>query len=139
MYCFSVLLNSTLIETFLINLKRCALIFGSEYVNNEVQCAINELEDTFKKLGEVPQLIDSNTNNINEELAEDILEITTNSEEAMILSSCQKPFFASLKQTLSSLNIVLTKHVLQTQFFNLNRSKQWNRNGCRWFLFGQIY
>ena len=106
MYCFSVLLNSTSIEIFLINLKRCALIFGSEYVNNEVQCAINELEDTFKKLGEVPQLIDNNIDNINEELAEDIL---------------------------------VTKHVLQTQFFNLNGSKQWNGNGCRWFLFGQIY
>ena len=97
MYCFSVLLNSTSIEIFKINLKRCALIFGLEYVNNEVQCAINELEDTFKNYGEVHQLIDSNINNINEELAENILEITTNSEEAMILSSCKKPLFAFFK------------------------------------------
>ena len=109
MYCFSVLLNSTSIEIFLINLKRCALIFGSEYVNNEVQCAINELEDTFKKLGEVPQLIDSNIDNINEELAENILESTTNSEEAMILSSCKKPFFAFFKQKLSSLKYCTDK------------------------------
>ena len=109
MYCFSVLLNSTSIETLLINLKRCALIFGSEYINNEVQSVLCELEDTFKKLGEVTQLINSNINNINEELAEDILEVTTDSEEATILSSCKKPFFAFLKPKLSSLNYCTDK------------------------------
>ena len=51
MHCFLVLLNSTSIEIYLINLKRGAFILGSEYVNNEVQCVVNEL-DTFKKLGE---------------------------------------------------------------------------------------
>ena len=131
MYCFSVLLNSTLIEFFLINIKRCALIFGSEYVNNEVQCVLSEFEDTFKKIGKVTQLIESNINNINKELLED-------AEKAIILSSCKKPFFVFSSKSCQVWSTVLTKYVLQTQFFNLNGWKQWNGNGCWWFLLDNI-
>ena len=41
--------------------------------------------------------------NINEDLAEDILKITINSEEAIIFSSCKKSFLAFLKQKLLGL------------------------------------
>ena len=64
-----------------------------------MQSVLCELKDTFKKLEEVTQLIDSDINNINKELTEDILEVTTNSEEATILSAYKKPFFAFLRKS----------------------------------------
>ena len=99
MFCFSLLVNASNLETVIDNLRSCYTIFCSKYTDENVILAYKYMKHEFQKLGEenvqdgaVVIDDDKSGNEEKEEQAE--------TEEEMIVASNKKPFLPYINARL---------------------------------------